>query len=147
MYLMDTNTFLELLLNQERADEVEQLLRNISLDLLNLSEFSLYSIGIILLRQRRYDVFIQFVSDLLINSRIGLLRLSADDMERISETAQRFNLDFDDAYQYVVAEIYDLAIVSFDADFDRTERRRITPEEVLSTNGVGDSVSDDGNRA
>ena len=43
---------------------------------------------------------------------------------------QRFNLDFDDAYQYVAAEKFNLEIVSFDSDFDRTERGRKTPDQV-----------------
>ena len=40
-------------------------------------------------------------------------------------------LDFDDAYQYVAAETHNLTLVSFDADFDRTERGRKTPADVL----------------
>lgn len=40
------------------------------------------------------------------------------------------NLDFDDAYQYVAAEKYTLTLVSFDADFDRTERGKKTPGEI-----------------
>jgi hypothetical protein len=42
-----------------------------------------------------------------------------------------FNLDFDDAYQYVAAEKHDLTLVSFDADFDRTDRGRKTPADIL----------------
>jgi len=41
-----------------------------------------------------------------------------------------FKLDFDDAYQYIAAEKYDLTIVSFDSDFDRTTRGRKTPSEI-----------------
>lgn len=52
-------------------------------------------------------------------------------MEALTKIAERFNLDFDDAYQYVAAEKYDLVIVSFDADFDRTELQRKTPAEIL----------------
>jgi len=44
---------------------------------------------------------------------------------------KQFNLDFDDAYQYVAAEKHNLAIVSFDSNFDRTERGRKNPAEVL----------------
>ena len=54
--------------------------------------------------------------------------------------APRFNLDFDDAYQYAVAERYGLTIISFDSDFDRTERGRKTPEELLE--GQGGAVKD-----
>ena len=40
-------------------------------------------------------------------------------------------LDFDDAYQYAVAERYGLTIISFDSDFDRTERGRKPPGDLL----------------
>ncbi|AKV66251.1 hypothetical protein VL20_1064 [Microcystis panniformis FACHB-1757] len=42
-----------------------------------------------------------------------------------------FRLDFDDAYQYVAAELEKATIVSFDQDFDKTEQRRLTPMQVL----------------
>jgi predicted nucleic acid-binding protein len=54
-------------------------------------------------------------------------------MEGIVRNAQRFNLDFDDAYQYTAAEKYDIQIVSFDTDFDKTPRGRMTPREILNT--------------
>ena len=44
---------------------------------------------------------------------------------------ERFNFDFDDAYQYVTAEKYGLTLVSFDTDFDHTEQGRKTPGEIL----------------
>jgi predicted nucleic acid-binding protein len=43
---------------------------------------------------------------------------------------RKFGLDFDDAYQYLAAVKYNLTLVSFDSDFDRTERGRRTPAEV-----------------
>ena len=36
-----------------------------------------------------------------------------------------------DAYRYATAERYDLTVVSFDGDFDRTERGRRTPAELI----------------
>jgi predicted nucleic acid-binding protein len=35
-----------------------------------------------------------------------------------------------DAYQYVAAESQGMAIVSFDADFDRTKRKRVLPADA-----------------
>jgi predicted nucleic acid-binding protein len=52
-------------------------------------------------------------------------------MKAIVDVSHRFNLDFDDAYQYAVAEKRSLEIVSFDRDFDRTPRGRKTPTEIL----------------
>lgn len=50
MYLVDTNVWLELLLDQEHAGDVRRFLDQIQPAELALSEFSLYSIGIILTR-------------------------------------------------------------------------------------------------
>ena len=65
------------------------------------------------------------------NAGIIVTTLSTEDMKAVINSAQMFNLDFDDAYQYAIAETYDLIIVSFDRDFDRTERGRKTPAQVL----------------
>ena len=52
-------------------------------------------------------------------------------MKRLVEIMNRFNLDFDDAYQYVAAEIEKTVIVSFDKDFDKTDQGRLTPMQVI----------------
>jgi len=67
---------------------------------------------------------------MLLNTGVGMAALSAGEMEAVIQAAQRFYLDFDDAYRYAVAERYALIIVSLDADFDRTERGRWTLDQV-----------------
>ena len=47
------------------------------------------------------------------------------------DSTEQFSFDFDDAYRYVAAEQYNLTLVSFDSDFDRTERGRRTLVEAL----------------
>lgn len=131
MYLLDTSVVLELLLDQEKADEVELFLRNTLQQNLHLSEFSLYSLGIALLRRRMHDTFLRSVDDMLVTSAFRLVRLTVEDMASIVELSRRFNLDIDDAYQYAAAEKYGLTIVSFDGDFDRTERGRKTPAQAM----------------
>jgi hypothetical protein len=128
MYLLDTNIILELLLEQEKADEVEYFLRNTSLSQLCLSEFSLYTIGINLLRRQKSDSLLKMIEDMLIMGGVQLIRLKVGDMEKLVDFSKRFNLDFDDAYQYTLAEKYNLTLVS--SDFDKTERGRKTPKEV-----------------
>jgi len=61
---------------------------------------------------------------------IRLIALTAEGLEGVLLPARQFNLDFDDAYQYALAECYGFAIVSFDTNFDRTERGRKTPSQV-----------------
>ncbi|KFD40756.1 twitching motility protein PilT [Peptococcaceae bacterium SCADC1_2_3] len=130
MYLLDSNIFLELLLNQDKADEVEQFLRTKPKEKLYISEFSLYSVAIVLFHRKLFETFMRFLNDLIVTGGVRLLRLSVQDMEKMAAIALRFKLDFDDAYQYAVAEKLSLEIVSFDSDFDRTEKGRKTPAQL-----------------
>jgi predicted nucleic acid-binding protein len=61
---------------------------------------------------------------------IKMIALLPGDMEDVINTAQKFGLDFDDAYQYIAADKHGLAIVSFDSDFDRTEKGRKPPGDI-----------------
>ena len=131
MYLLDTSIILELLLDQEKASEAEDFLRATPPDELHLSEFSLYSLGVILLRSRRSELFLKALNDLLVNGGVQLVRLAPSDMPSLVQATQRFGLDFDDAYQYSVAKKYGLTLISFDAHFDRTDRGRKTPAQLM----------------
>jgi len=57
MYLIDTNVWLELLLKQERSEEVKKFFQRVEACYLVISEFSLYSIGIILTGFKKDNVF------------------------------------------------------------------------------------------
>ena len=64
------------------------------------------------------------------NGGVSLVSVQPAAMHRLVSAIDQFSLDFDDAYQYVAAERYNLTIVSFDGDFDRTERGRRVPGQV-----------------
>ena len=132
MYLLDTNIWLERMLEQERSEEVRAFLDKVPSDRLSTTDFSLHSIGVILHRLDRREGFLRFVRDAFIDSGVAIVGLDPSGMERLVEVSEEFGLDFDDAYQYVAAEVYDLTIVSFDKDFDRTERARVTPGEIVA---------------
>jgi len=131
MYLLDTNILLELILEQQRADEVETLLHQLELESLRLSEFTLYSLGVILFRRKMVTIYLQTIDDLIVKGGVHLIRLQPQDMEKLASNAKRYNLDFDDAYQYTVAEKFGLTLVSFDHDFDKTKLGRKTPAELI----------------
>ena len=128
---IDTNIFLEIILEQEKAEDAKALLSKIEEHDFFISDFSLHSIGLLLFYRKQQAIFQQFIKDMIVDAGILITSLSVDNMERIVKTSQEFNLDFDDSYQYVIAEKYDLIIVSFDSDFDRTGRGRKIPEEIL----------------
>jgi hypothetical protein len=131
MYLLDTNIWLERMLDQARSEEVGRLLDQVPSDQIFITDFSLHSIGVIFHRLNQQDEFLGFVQDVFIDGVVGLVTLEPTDMERLVAVIDGFGLDFDDAYQYVAAEKYDLVLVSFDSDFDGTERGRVTPEEII----------------
>jgi predicted nucleic acid-binding protein len=79
---------------------------------------------------QKHKLFDSFLDDLVIDG-IGILSLKPNELKKLGAVSQAFHLDFDDAYQYAVAEKYDYTLVSFDSDFDNTKRGRKTPAEVL----------------
>ena len=131
MYLVDTNVWLERLLDQERSWEVGRFPDQISSDKLFITDFSFHSIGIVLSHMNCTDAFLQFARDAFIDGDVSIARLGPEDMTGVVDTMRRFSLHFDDAYQYVVAERYGLTIISFDGDFDRTARGRKTPKDLI----------------
>ena len=132
MYLVDTNVWLERLLDQARSGEVGQFLDAIASDELLMSDFTLHSIGIILDRLGRRSALPQFVDDLFVHGEVTLVSVPPEGMGELVTQMDRSNLDFDDAYQYVAAERSTAILVSFDGDFDRTERGRRLPIDILA---------------
>lgn len=131
MFLIDTNIFLEALLEQERTTEVTYFLKTIDLNNSFISDFSLHSIGVILFRLKKSELFDTFIRDLIHNG-MGILTLKVDELLRLNAIIKKYNLDFDDAYQYVCVQNYKLELVSFDKDFDKTDIQRKEPSNVFS---------------
>jgi len=131
MYLLDTNVWLQRLLTQERADEVGRFINSVPSEQIHITDFAFHSVCVILSRLKHPDVVNDFIDDAFGYSAVGLVRLTAEETRRVLTAMATFNLDFDDAYQYIAAEKYNLTLVSFDADFDQTERGRKTPGDVL----------------
>ena len=131
MYLVDSNIWLERLLEQERSDEVGRFLDYITSDRLFITDFAFHSIAVIMDRLKRMNTFLKFVQDVFIDGSVSLIHLTPDDSHFIKDIMNHYNMDFDDAYQYFAAKKYDLTIISFDSDFDRTDLGRRCPEEVI----------------
>ncbi|MBI3987465.1 MAG: type II toxin-antitoxin system VapC family toxin [Lentisphaerae bacterium] len=131
MYLLDTNIWLERLLEQERAAEVSQLLATVPGSELAITDFAFHSIGVIMLKLGKPEELIRFADDLVGEGEVALVSLEPHDTHAITDAATAYRLDFDDAYQYTAAEKYGLQLISFDDSFDRTPRRRKTPGDVV----------------
>ena len=131
LFLIDTNIWLEQLLNQERSLEVTEFLSIVPSNYLYITDFSFHSIGVIASRLNRIDIFRKFVHDTFIDGSVGLMTLLPSHMENLLTYMEIYQLDFDDAYQLTVMKDYGLILVSFDHDFDRTTEGRITPADAL----------------
>ena len=132
MYLLDTNIFLEYILSRSRAEEVKSFFRRADLSTLHISDFSLHTLGVIYLREHKSHEFLNFVNEDIIASGIRIITVTPGNFLRITEAAERFHLDFDDAYQYAAAKQNGLSIVSFDKDFERTEKGKAEPKDLFS---------------
>jgi len=109
MYLVDTNVFLEILLTQEKQDACRKFLEA-NVGSLYISDFSLHSIGVILFRNNKEEIFNKFLKDIIPNLEIATLpKMSYEDLADIKK---KLGLDFDDAYQYHVARKHNLKIVT-----------------------------------
>lgn len=124
MYLIDSNIFLEILLDQERAGKVKEFLQLKSIQELNTTDFSLYSICIVLSKEKLEKTLLSFLDKGIIN-KVNVISINPSQLRNVIENAKKSNLDFDDAYQYTAAKMHNLQLVSFDKDFDKTDIKRI----------------------
>lgn len=104
MYLVDTNIFLELLLEQEKSESVRTFLQNVDQSKIFISDFCIYSIGIILMKRKRFKTFLRFIDDQVIN--VGIIHLEPEELKIIPQFVSAFNLDFDDAYHYAIGNCH-----------------------------------------
>ncbi|KAF5418612.1 MAG: hypothetical protein C5S45_08135 [Candidatus Methanocomedens sp.] len=130
MYLIDINIFLEGLLEQEKAESVRYFFQAVDIEKTFMTDLALHSIGIILFRLKKYELFTSFVEDMIING-MEILSSTPEDLMKLDRTVQQYNLDFDDAYQYMLAEKHQLQLIRFDKDFDSTKIGRKEPSEIV----------------
>lgn len=104
-YLADTNIFLEVLLAQNKKEDCKSFLES-NKDQVCLSDFSLHSIGVILYRQKEFNLFDKFILD--IQSNIEVLSLSQSQYVHLSQCSREYLLDFDDTYQFAVEFLFNV---------------------------------------
>jgi len=126
-YLFDTNIFLEIFLSQENSELSKSLINNKNLNTIFISDFSLHSVGVILSRKNKSEMFEAFIDDILMSNKFKVLSVSIDKMPNIIKNINLHNLDFDDAYQLTISTIYNLGIVTYDKDFNKIDINSISP--------------------
>ncbi len=126
MYLIDTNIFLEILLKQEKSNQSKKILSLQNSNDLYLTTFSLHSICVVMINENLQNELKLFLAT-GIKDKINILSVKSEDLNLIIDNTNKYNLDFDDAYQYTAAKLYNLHLVSYDKDFDKTDIKRIEP--------------------
>jgi len=59
--------------------------------LLSMSEFTLYSIGVILTRLAKDDLFVEFLSNTIVDSGMGRIRLETEDLKQLIAVRHQYS--------------------------------------------------------
>ena len=78
MYLIDTNIWLERLLGHERSSEVGSFLDRMPSNLLFITDFSFQSIGVIMGRLNRMNVYLNYIKDAFFYGSVTIIRLEPE---------------------------------------------------------------------
>ena len=131
-YLIDTNIFLEVIMDQDRSEESRELLEALSEGKIHgiTTKFTVHAVeGILTNKPEKASAFLHNIE-----TSVGI-EIADTDISYERDTAQlssEIKMDFDDSLQYRVAKREGAdAVVSFDTDFDSTEIDRKEPAEVL----------------
>jgi predicted nucleic acid-binding protein len=139
--LIDANVILEFLLDRPHQDECVALLQRTSNGSVTafVMSYAVHSIEYMLYREGNLAALRTFLA--LLQSSVGLTMYESSPTEDLAALAftkkaeAPFQLDFDDALHYATAKKHNLALVTFDHDFDRTDLTRTTPADILSRYG------------
>jgi uncharacterized protein len=130
-FLIDTNCWIQQIRERSLADTVALLLTHVPGEHIYVSIYSVHSIGAIMDRYAMAGKYASFLTAASIGQKVRVLHIPVAQLGLVTDACQQYQLDFDDAYQYVVAELNGLKLVSLDADFDKTPNGRLTPEAAL----------------
>lgn len=128
--LIDSNVFLEVLLEQAESYAAKNFLVHSDKHNFFISDFSLHSICLIVLRHKPAALLEAFLNDTILTGSVVEISVPALELKDVLSNMHQINLDFDDAYQYTLAEKNGLTLVSFDKDFDHTPNRRLSPQAI-----------------
>ena len=119
MHLIDTNIFLEFLLDQDKKEKAQEILNRVESGEFNvvISGFSLHSLEFILCVKKKHDLLKKFIQALNEYPNLSVYHTTLEEDLKILEIVEQSSLDFDDANQYYIAKKFNAEIITFDKDF------------------------------
>ena len=135
--LIDSNIAFSLLLEQNDYEETTRLFDAIEHFALKVTilDFALYSMTINFLKRGHCKEIKQFLETLNSSGNISIYRPKP--LEISEALGIDVKLDFDDKLHYYLAKKKNLQLISYDADFDKTDLKRMTPAEALAQLALG----------
>ena len=131
MILLDTNIFLELLLDQKHAGECESLLDLVSKGEVEaaVTHFAIHAVEVALRSGKSLETFLRNLEHSL---GLYIYDTNLGEEMAVALISRRIRKDFDDTLQYYVAKKLGAdAIVSFDEHFDELDIHRVEPRDIL----------------
>src|ERR671939_966356 len=103
-YLVDTNIFVEFLLEQERAEESTQIMECIERGELDayVTSFALHSVAVILDRRNEIDLLEKFFERVIQAKGLQVYQTEPIEEKNITALTRTVKLDFDDTLHYYV---------------------------------------------
>jgi hypothetical protein len=141
LILLDTNIFLELLLDQKRATECEELLQLISKGKTEaaVTHFAVHAVEAVIGDPKSLATFL---GNLGHYAGLSIYDTNLSDEMAAALITQKIGLDFDETLQYYVAMKLGVdALVSFDKHFHKVDIRRIEPRDLLRSGQTASSSS------
>jgi predicted nucleic acid-binding protein len=119
LYLLDTNIFLEVLLDQEKAAACRNVIETLSEGRPGwVTSFSRHAIEAIMGRKKSngktVEIFLSFLDE---HPYLFSYTTTLQEEFEIAKSLPKTPLDFDDALQYYVAKKKNLSLVTLDRDF------------------------------
>lgn len=79
----------------------------------------MHSIGVILFKNNKENIFQKFINDVLL--KVEIITLPKWAYRNLTNIRKNMQLDFDDAYQFNIAKEHNLKIVTMDKDFEKVK--------------------------
>ncbi|MCX6258323.1 MAG: PIN domain-containing protein [Bacteroidia bacterium] len=131
MYLVDTNIWIERLLNQRRSEEIAEFLAQTYTRELFISDISLHSLVFLMLRFDKKNELITLLNDLFNNGKITVVSLNPEEINQVITGMEGHNLEYEDAYLLECARKYDLIIVTLNENLKKLDSKTLDPKEII----------------